>query len=127
MNNLPLQNKTDLSHIKNSDDLLLEIKRVRRRVKNHEAELKSGLTQIPREVTLYALESAVPAFLRNTVTNKILSVFQGVIAFAIGNFLSKSGKGNAKNYFVSGAKQLGFLAAVEAVNLFFKKKKIAGK
>jgi hypothetical protein len=123
MNNNPLQNKTDLSHIKNPEDLLLEIKQVRRRVKLREAELKFGLKQIPHEVVHSTLNSVVPAFLRNSVTNKSLSILQGLITMILGNVLSKSGKGNMKTGLVNAAKQFGFLAAIESIGIFFKKKR----
>jgi hypothetical protein len=127
MNNRQLQNKTELSHIKNPEDLRQEIRRVKRRVKLHEAELKSGLAHLPREAAMHALGSAVPTFLRHSTTGKFLSFFQGLLAFTLSNALSRSGKNNAKNYFVNAAKQLGFLAATEVANIFLKKKKTAAK
>ena len=119
----PTQNKTELSHIKNSEDLLQEIRLVRRRIRLREAELKSDLKQVPREAIRSTFGSLVPLFLRANVADKTLSVFQGLIALVVGNPLSKSGGGNMKSRLVNAAKQFGFLTAVKAVNALLKKKK----
>ena len=123
MNSNPTQNKTDLSHIKNSEDLLHEIRLVRRRIKLREAELRSDLKQVPREAVRSTLGSVVPLFLRANVADKTLSIFQGLIALVVGSPLSKSGGGNMKSRVVNAAKQFGFLTAVKTVSAFLKKKK----
>ena len=120
--------KVDLSHINSLEDIDLEIRKVKRRIRERELDLKEDFKAIPKEAIKSSLGSVMPFFKKATVAEKAFSTVQtiagGVVAAIIAG--KKSG-GGFKKGLATVLRQVSFLGTAKAVMQFFANRQQQGK
>lgn len=119
MINLPNQ-KVDLSHINSLEDIDLEIRAVRRRIRAREADLKEDFKSIPKEAVRASLGSVIPLFKKATAADKAFSTIQTVIGGLVAAIIAgKKSGGGFKKGLATVLRQLSFWGTAKAVMQFF--------
>jgi hypothetical protein len=116
-----IQDRRDLSHIKNLDDLRKEIQVVKARINTKEQYFKEIKKDLPREALQTVLGKAVPLFLTRGVAVRTF----GLLKNAVGLFSSvkRSGRGNIKEGLLSSVKKVGVITALKAAFNLYKNRK----
>ncbi|HPZ89138.1 MAG TPA: hypothetical protein PLQ32_13590 [Flavihumibacter sp.] len=102
-----LKQKRDLSHINNVDDLLLEARQLRLKIRTQENELREHLRALPKETVKLGLGNVVQPFLRNKAAGLALTAATALA----GNFIVKKAAASATRSVFSSITRKGLLAA----------------
>jgi len=112
--------KVDLSHIDSLEDIDMEIRALKRRIRQKEAELKEDFKSIPKEAVRASLGSVIPLFKKATVADKAFSTIQTVVSGVIAAIIAgKKSGGGFKKGLAEVFRQLSFLGTAKAVMQFF--------
>lgn len=112
--------KVDLSHINSLEDIDLEIRTVKRRIREREAALKEDFKSIPKEAVKASLGSVIPLFKKATVADKAFSTIQTVVGGLVAAIIAgKKSGGGFKKGLATVLRQLSFLGTAKAVMQFF--------
>jgi len=109
--------KKDLSHVDNLADLLEEKKRVKQRIKMHEAGLEEQWQKLPSETFKLMVRKVVPFYLNNKVLDKTWGLLSGFVGF-----MGKGDKTDLRKNMMGTAKKLGIFTALKAMYNLWRKK-----
>lgn len=123
MNNLRNQ-KIDLSHISNLEDIDHEIRMIKRRIKAREVEIKDDFKDVPREAVKASLGSVTPFFKKAKAADSIFSTVQTLVGGIVAAIIEgKRSGGGFKKGLGTTLRQLSFLGTAKAIINFFGHKK----
>lgn len=112
--------KVDLSHINSLEDIDLEIRMLKRRIREREASLKEDFKLIPKEAVKASLGSVIPLFKKATVADKAFSTIQTVVGGLVAAIIAgKKTGGGFKKGLATVLRQLSFWGTAKAVMQFF--------
>lgn len=89
--------KAELNQINSLDDLMLEERRVRLRIRMQEQQLKEVVSKLPGELVHAGIKSVVPGFIAGKVTNTALSGIRSGVNFLFSNHEKEKGFGFSSN------------------------------
>lgn len=116
--------KIDLSHINNLEDIDLEIRQLKRRIKSSELSLKEDFKQIPKEAIKSSLGSITPFFKKAKAADQVFATVQTLIGGIVASFIEgKRSGGGFKKGLITTLRQLSFLGTAKAIINFFGHKK----
>lgn len=114
-----MSNSTDLSYIKNLQDLQAMQVMVKLRVKEREKDLAERLHKLPHEAIKSTVGAVLPSFISKRVTGASFSILTSAVKLL---FSRKSKKDGIKDDMLSSAKKLGLFSLLRsAYNLWAKK------
>lgn len=112
--------KVDLSHVNSLEDIDLEIRKIKRRIRETESELKVDFKSIPKEALKASLGSVIPLFKKANAADKAFATIQTVVGGLVAAIIAgKKGGGGFKKGLGSVLRQLSFLGTAKAVMQFF--------
>jgi hypothetical protein len=109
----------NLSHIDSLKELQSEIRKVKSRLKEKEADLEERWEKLPKETAKATLGAAAPFLINNVVASKTWGLVQNAGTFF---FTGDKGKSDLKNTLLKSAKQIGVIAAIKGLYRFWSKK-----
>lgn len=116
--------KIDLSHISNLEDIDHEIKIIKRRIKSREAEIKNDFKDVPKEAVKASLGSITPFFKKAKAADSLFSTVQTLIGGIVAAIIEgKRSGGGFKKGLATTLRQLSFLGTAKAIINFFGHKK----
>ena len=122
MVNIPRQ-KLDLSHINSLEDIDLEIRKVKRRIRQREIDLKEGFKAIPKEAVKSSMGNVMPLFKKEKTADSTINTIQTVIGGLVAAIIAgkKTGGGFKKGLGIV-IKQLGVVETTKLLIKLFSKK-----
>ena len=112
--------KVDLSHINSLEDIDMEIRMLKRRIRATEGEIKADFKQIPKEAVKASIGRIVPLFKKDTTADKAFTTIQTVVSGVVAAIIAgKKNGGGFKKGVAAVISQLSFLGTAKAVMQFF--------
>jgi len=112
--------KVDLSHINSLEDIDMEIRLLKRRIRATEGEIKADFKQIPKEAVKASIGRIVPLFKKDTTADKAFTTIQTVVSGVVAAIIAgKKNGGGFKKGVAAVISQLSFLGTAKAVMQFF--------
>jgi hypothetical protein len=112
-------NKNKLGPINTVEDIQLEKRRLKARIRAQEKDLRARVPQLPGELLFAGVNSFVPAVLSGKITTTALTFGKNLVNRA---FAKKEGEGD-NSKLLSSVKQMGVLTLLKvAFNAFMSKK-----
>ena len=115
----PANLNENLSHINSLKELQSEIRKVKSRLKEKEADLEERWEKLPKETAKATLGAAAPFLINNVVASKTWGLVQNAGTFL---FTGDKGKSDLKNTLLKSAKQIGVITAIKGLYRFWSKK-----
>lgn len=100
--------KIDFAKIDSIEDLQMEQRRLKLRIKIQEVELRKRVKQLPGEIFYAGANAVVPAFLSGKVTSSVLNTGKSLV----NSFFVKNGHDDTKSKVISGLKNVGLFSAL---------------
>ena len=115
--------KVDLSHINSLEDIDAEIKILKRRIRQQEADLRDDFKRLPKETLKASLGATIPFFKKATRADKAFSALQTVVGTVIAAIIAgKKSGGGFKKGLSEVLRQLSFWGTARTVMQFFARK-----
>jgi hypothetical protein len=107
--------------INNIEDLHVEVRRVKQRIKEREVDLAERCSRLPEETVKASISAVLPAFMGNQVASGVWKLVKGVYELFSGS--DNNTEGNTwKKTLASGARQVGLFGVLKLFFSFWKGK-----
>jgi hypothetical protein len=113
----------DNIQITSLDELHIQMRHVKQRIKEREASLANRWKQIPEETVKASVSAILPAFIGNKVASGVWTVLKGAYDMVQGKSPVAENAEGWKGTIASGAKQLGVFTALKLIFSLWKGRK----
>jgi hypothetical protein len=100
--------KIKFANIDSIEDLQMEQRRLKLRIRIQETELRKRVKQLPGELFYAGANAVVPSFLSGKVTSSVLNTGKSLV----NSLFAKNGHDDTKSKVVSGLKNVGLFSAL---------------
>jgi hypothetical protein len=108
--------------INNIEDLHVEMRRVKQRIKEREQDLAERWSRLPEETVKASISAVLPAFMGNQVASGVWKLVKGVYELFSGNTIISTEGNTWKETLASGARQVGLFGVLKLLFSFWKGK-----